>query len=150
MRPPYLRALSGPCTGETHEPRHDDSNYDQCTEGDALHGAVLCTGPAPHCETSRPLGTTHGEGGHPDNWTEDSRSYSMWWGMSSFHTESCNILQWKLTTRRVMSQRQIVSMKPKHIEVQTGRTTLCYWRDGISQHIQTESMQPEMNSKLIC
>lgn len=65
MRPPCLQVPSGPGNGETHETRHGDSNYGQCTEGDALRGAAPGTAPARHCETSRPLGITHRDGGHP-------------------------------------------------------------------------------------
>lgn len=77
MRPPYLQLPSGLGSGEIREPQRDGSNYGQCTEDDALHGAAPGTAPARHCETSRPLGTTHGEGGHPGTWAEESRSYVM-------------------------------------------------------------------------
>lgn len=78
MRPPCPQVLSGPGSGETREPQRGDSNCGRCTEGDALHGAAPGTAPARHCETSRPLGTTHGEGGHPGTWEEGSKGYHEW------------------------------------------------------------------------
>lgn len=76
MRPPYPRLPSDFGSGETPEPLCGDSNSDPCTAGDALRGAAPGTAPAPHCETSRPSGTTHGEGGHPDTWTQEGRGSS--------------------------------------------------------------------------
>lgn len=75
MRPPCLQVPSGTGNDETHEPQHDDSNYGQCTEGDALHGAAPGTAPARHCETSRPLGITHGDGGHPGTLEKERKNW---------------------------------------------------------------------------
>lgn len=63
VRPPCRATRSGPGSGGTRRPRRAGSSCGLCTEGGALHGAVLGTAPAPHYETSRPLGMHMERGG---------------------------------------------------------------------------------------